>query len=920
MHKRTIALALSILLITLPIVFAQETAAPQQQDTEAPEIKYFSIYPEITSLQPTQFNYQAIDYGTGRNTETCSGVQRTEFFDKETGKILATRTGEQEDCVLEESFEYTPTQDGSFNICARTQDYSGRQSEEQCTKLTVVTKAPEPNKINFFDALGTLTHIKKEGTTASMRLYFENTNVLDLPQTLINVEKLTGIPSDWRNAFQSEDNTITMQDINVKTPFDCKITATIVDVFGNKATKDIQCSLTVDDTAPQTTTIITDLQDIEGAYLISTKEPTTITAQIDEKGTGFERNKNVYLDLSEIIRNDKVQADECHKTNNYWECTWKITATEPKGSYTISLLSSSEDDVGNSFAGEYKQDVDVTDDDVEIQDIQYAPQNPTTDDEIAIMVSLLATISSPTVEINAGKISTQQTPINAICEKDGTALRCSARIKNLKATEGPQPVLISAKNKEGKQKSVAQSIEIFATEPLVEDLFGFGNARLQPRNGIDRKTATITEYPIIATIFWAQKKTEKDLSIIAQSINCDNKYLAETPQLTGEQSTKPTMFMKFSTDVSDIQDSAIRIPCTAQLTIKKGNTLYQKPQKIEFTLKIPLYNNPLGTIEEGVQNKINDIEAQIKHLDNAIQQWEKTNAALGKLVAFGQTIAQTDAMMATITTIMWGISLVIAVCNVCAGPVAASAFWARYCFPSIKSYFATKFIWTPSIIPYAPIKQAAFIYSCQLCRHSGSLQIPFLEGISNIITKIDKQEGKPTFTAGGMLYGWEPYKSIHVAQNCYCPQAIEYNIRKEQQITCIYRNCIKEHAKKGLPFATCDQTYKTQNCLYVDGAAWKIAGGSRLAALMKQMLSNFIGSIGKLASSAAWTYACDPVIQFIEYEGSCDSYTQGLYYTSCALWGGAQELLETEFFSGNAFNWNQYDGDIKGHDYCGQIV
>ncbi|MBI4140494.1 hypothetical protein HY485_01510 [Candidatus Woesearchaeota archaeon] len=919
MHKRAIALALSILLITLPIVFAQETAIPQQ-DTEAPEIKYFSIYPEITSLQPAQFSHQTVDYGVGRDSTICSGIKKVEFFDKETGKVLATRTGEQEDCVLEESFEYTPTQDGSFNICARAQDYSGKQSEEQCTKLTVVTKAPEPNKIEFFDTLGTITHTKKEGTTASMKLYFENTNALDLPQTLINVEKLTGIPSDWRNAFQSEDNTITVQDINVKTPFDCKITATIVDVFGNKATKDAQCSLTVDDEAPQTTTIITDLQDIEGAYLISTKELTTITARIDEKGTGFGRNKNVYLDLSEIIRNDKVQADECHKTNEHWECTWKITATEPKGGYTITLLSSSEDDAENNFAGEFKQDVDITDDDVEIQDIQYAPQNPTTDDEIAIMVSLPATISSPTVEIDASKISTQQTPLNAVCEKDGTALRCSARIKNLKATEGLQPVIITAKDNKGNTKQITQTIEIFATEPLVEDLFGFGNARIQPRNGIDKKTATITEYPIVATIFWAQKKTETDLSIIAQSINCDDKYLAETPQLTGEQSTRPTMFMKFSTDVSDIKEPALKIPCTAQLTIKKGNTLYQKPQKIEFTLKIPLYNNPLGTIEEGVQNKINDIEAQIKHLDNAIQDWEKTNAALGKLVSFGQTIAQTDAMMATVTSIIWGIAWFIWWCIVCGGPPAGQAVWAVYALPSLNFfYFPTKFVWTPSIIPYAPIKQAAFIYSCQLCKHSGSLQIPFLGGISNIITKIDKQEGKPTFTAGGMLYGWEPYKSIHVAQNCYCPPAIEYNIRKEQQITCIYRNCIKEHAKKGLPFAACDQTYKTQNCLYVDSAAWKIAGGSRLASLMKQMLGNFL-SIGKLASSAAWTYACDPILHLEEYEISALALPGGWYYTSCALWGGAQELTETEFFSGNAFNWDQYDGDIKGHDYCGQIV
>ncbi|MBI4141909.1 hypothetical protein HY484_03220, partial [Candidatus Woesearchaeota archaeon] len=795
MHKKTIAIFLCTLLFTLPIIFAQQTAIPVQ-DNEAPEVQYFTIYPEITALQPVQFSYQAIDYGAGRNVDTCSGVQRVEFFDKETGRILATKQGEREDCYLEESFEYTPTADGTFNICARAQDYSGQQSEEKCAELAVVTQAPAVENIEFFDAIGTLTHIKKEGALLNMKLYFENTNVLDLSQTLINVEKLTGIQSDWRNALLSEENTITVPDINVQTPFNCEITATVVDVFGNKATKNAKCGLAVDNTAPQPIELITDIKDIEGAYLISNKEPTIITARFQETGSGFGRNKNVYLDLTEIIRNNKVQADECRKENENWICTWSITATTQKAGYTIKLLSTTEDDAGNNLNTDFKQDVDVTDEVVQILDIQYAPLNPTTDDELVIMVSVPAAIVEPTVEIDASKISNLQQPINTACEKDGTALRCNARIKNLRATEGIQPITITASDKKGNTKKITQPIEIFAVEPLIEDIFGFGSAQLQPRNGIDRKTATITEYPIIATIFWAQKRTEKDISILSQNINCDDKYLAEMPQLTGEQSIRPTMFLKFNTDVSDIQEPALKIPCTAQLIIKKKNTLYNKPQKIEFVLKIPLYNNPLGTIEETVKQKLNDIDAQIKHLDNSIQQWEKTNAALGKLVAFGQTIAQTDAIMAAVTTIIWGISMALFVSGI--GIPASIALWAGYCFPSVNTfYFPTKFVWTPSIIPYAPIKQAAFIYSCQLCNHAGSLSIPFLGGVSNIVTKIDDQDGKPTDTGGTAIYGWQPYKSIHVAQNCYCPQAIEYNIRKEQQVSCIYRNCIKEHAKKG---------------------------------------------------------------------------------------------------------------------------
>lgn len=918
MHKKIIALLLSILITTIPFAVAQQTELPVQ-DTQAPEVQYFSIFPEITSLQPTQFSYQAIDYGQGKDTSICSGVQKVEFFEKENGRVLTTRTGEREECFLEESFEYTPTADGTFNVCARATDFLGKQSEEQCAELTVVTHAPDVKKIEFFDVIGTFTHIEKTGKTLSMKLYFDNTDVLELSQTLINVEKLTGIPSDWRNALLSEDDTITVPDINVKTPFECKIITTIVDIFGNKATKDIQCNLAVDDAAPQTTEIITDIKDIEGAYLISTKEPSVITARIDEKGSGFERNKNVHLDLTAIIKNNKVQTDECHKVNDAWECTWKVVATVPKGGYTITLLDSSTDDAGNSVTSEFKQDVDVTDSTIEILDVQYAPANPTTNDQLTIMVSLPAIISNPLVEIDASKISLTQTPTPTQCEKDGTALRCTARIKNLKQTEGLQPIIITAKEDKGDTKQITQPIEIFAIEDLKEELFNFGGAHIQPLRGIDRKTATVAEYPLAVSITWTHKKQHQDLSIVSQNINCEDKYLAKTPDLVGQQSKRPTLFLTMSTDVSDLKDQTLKIPCTATLIIRKTNTIYKQPQKIPFTLKIPLYNNPLGEVDDVVQKKLDAIKAEIKHLDNRINKWEKTNSVLGKITGIAKIIAQADAIMSMIVTILWVLALVFP------NPYTIT-YWVLGCNLFYEFYLLSKIIWTPAYPTfYSPFKPLAIYYSCQLCQHSGSLSIPFLGGISNIVTKIDQHEGKPTTAESTTLYGWQPYKSIHVAQNCYCGQAIEYNLRKEQQIQCIYHSCIEEHTKKGLPLTACDQTYKTQNCLYVDSAAWKIAGGSRLASLIRQMTGNLMNSLGIAVSGIAWAVACDPLVWSVRYLAGCDSIpaTNPVISGSvpaCAVWGGTHELAETDFFAGNAFNWNEYNGGIDGYDYCGALL
>lgn len=667
--------------------------------------------------------------------------------------------------------------------------------------------------------------------------------------------------------------------------------------------------------------IKTDLKNSEGAYLASTKTLTQIIATFENAGTGFAKHKNVYLDLTEINKQSKVQATDCSQQAEKWQCIWNVQATTPTGPKTIKLLEESQNDNGIPITTELTQDIDVTDTTLTILDAQHTPKYPTETDTLTITTSLPAEASQPTVTIDTSQITQNQQETKTNCEKEENTLTCTAHVKNLKATSEPKTITIIAADSRGEIQETTLQIQIYQTETKTENKFRFAGITISPANGIDRKTATIIEYPLFATPRWLPTSSE-NLQIITQTIKCEEKYLATPPQITGKETKNPAIFLKITTDIAGIKENQIQIPCTMSITIRQDNTIYKEPETKDFTLTIPLYNNPLGEIDTAIQKKINETETEIKKFDSKIKDFQQINNALGKLAGISQTIAQMDAMMSAATAIVYTASLIWFAID----PVDAQVFWKAY-YDTYNPYnFAMKsFIWSPGPLPIfsnAILKLNAYVYTCQMCRHTGKIDVPILDTAGDIIAHIDMEEairGKTTSIQKKILKEWDPKKSIHVAQNCFCPNAIEYNLQKEKQLKCIYKRCIQEHAKKGLPITNCDKTFKEQNCLYIDSASWKLAGGAQFAQLMQRLAGNIIKELPLLTIGAAWQSQCDPLIgalNTIVYTQGYLIIPNGLFVPMCGVWAAALQLAETDFFTTNQFDWDLRDAELKGHDYC----
>lgn len=968
----TIAMFMIFLVTTIPFVSAQnaqQTAAVQNtaNDTEPPEITYFTIYPATTAASAVEFEYEAQDFGAKGESTQCSGIQKVEFYDAQTKQTITTANAEKNDCIVEDKLAYTPTRAGKQTICAVAQDYTGKRSTPKCAELNSVQQAPEPQKTEFSIKGAPTEFASKDGTTVDLKLLFEDASIIDIDATKVNVEKITGVPNDWRDALKTDQNTVTVPSITTAKNFECKITLDITDNFGNNAKKEIQCELKIDTDAPTPTSLDSELQDTDGFNLVSTQGKTKIIATINEKGIGFAQNKKVYLDLSQINNNANAQADKCEKNTktDLWQCEWQVKATAKKGVHTIKILSDSEDDFGNKFTKDLKQDVDVTDTTLSILDVQYAPEFPTEQDELTIITSVPAQASKPIVTVDASEITANKAKKNAECELDASATRCTATFTNLLASAGEKQVTITVQDSKGNKQQTAKKIQIFEAETKTKDYFSFGGATIRPTRGIDRKTATITQYPVFVTINWLAKET--DLEIATQTINCDEKYLATAPEINGKDTKRPTIFFRTTTDVSDVKEDSIKIKCTADLTIKKGKALYKKPETKEFTLTVPLYNTPLGTVGENIERTINQTTEQIKALGKKIDDVESTNRALGK--SYGLLLFFLQMLTFFINLAVMVVATLIKLLDVLPKDFVEKT-WNRMCTPTMK---ATRVIlilasggtlysfmgmdsWLTS-----SIWMSAMIYSCKLCpttklssdllltgevatklvgqytpatlesagaatqtktlrpvgetlADENTINVAKIASVgSGAYLALQEQKGKPTQIQAAIDYEWEPKKSLPVAQNCFCLNGIEYNLRKEQQIMCIYKKCVKEHAKKGLPITNCGRALTEQNCMYVESAAWKLAGGKQTTEAITSAVTNIIG-LQPLNSGPE--HACTPTSPPSLDDLCKGSVNNAQQMNQCGITNALSILQEMNFFAEKKQMWDLYNAELEGKDNC----
>lgn len=472
----------------------------------------------------------------------------------------------------------------------------------------------------------------------------------------------------------------------------------------------------------------------------------------------------------------------------------------------------------------------------------------------------------------------------------------------------------------GKIAAIVLIILLLAIPASTAELYQLANVKAVPEK-IDRRTATLTAVPIQLQTLLTPLQRENPAQILATKADCSSEDLVESYVLR-ETTRTPIIVVKLRPD-TEKEETAVN--CTMKITLRQNNQTTTEEKKINK--KIELYQSPLGEVDANIQQKLDAISADIHDFGRIVTRLQKTNKILGQIAAYAEKAALLDA---TNTFILGGFWTVMAVLEqIPYTRAAAQNIWKSGAPWQMQTHELVLWTtWNPGPGPVGAasilstfVKTLTIIQSCQVCDYSNSYTALIEQAAGKRIFTLDDTEGEPTTIQQFLVYEWKPYKSIHVAQACQCIPAISYNMQKEKQIKCIYKKCIEQNAEMGLPITECDKTLRQQQCLYVDGAAWRVAGGNGIAPIFSQLANFLFREIDTIARSAAWQYVCDYNIgsaremAYPEHYG-VDGVVGDFAVPMCAVTAGLQMLDETGFFKGNRYKWDQYIGDLQGEDYC----
>ncbi|MBW2973598.1 hypothetical protein KY346_04345 [Candidatus Woesearchaeota archaeon] len=521
----------------------------------------------------------------------------------------------------------------------------------------------------------------------------------------------------------------------------------------------------------------------------------------------------------------------------------------------------------------------------------------------------------------------------------------------------------------GKEIIPVPTEEVLVYEPGPEegvDFYTITGTSIYPRKGFDRRAVNTIPVPVYIQVMLKQKQSDSDVSIYDKSVQCSSEDISESYLVAGTDATY--VVVKSLPTIAE-RTSPVEVDCTLQLQIRKGQKIFTDLETEKFSKKIPVYNNPLGTISENAESQIGSLDDDIWDLQKRTNRISDINDWLATIVTIVQTIAQGDVLLNYVGAALWLVSVVLYELKSVpyVGPALealAKVFWKVISCELINNFFhegILGWIWNPGMVGTEVFsmkfgsalkrivstlsKTVSIIYSCQLCDYSSALYSGTKKTIYGDTTlDIEDKRGKPTVLETFTVYDWDPYRSIHVAMGCLCLPGIVYNMRKEVQINCIYRNCVKQNAELGLPFDNCQQTFKEQTCLYVDGAAWRVSGETAIAPLFSSLLTMILEQLPIMLASRGWSMLCDPDCGMFgkkdkkdgkkddcsmygleklntgddsAYPEECsDDPSQDWAVPMCGVWGATLILQEIDYFGTNKYSWDRFTAELEGEDYC----
>ncbi|MGV8151386.1 MAG: hypothetical protein ACP5NV_06700 [Candidatus Woesearchaeota archaeon] len=181
------------------------------------------------------------------------------------------------------------------------------------------------------------------------------------------------------------------------------------------------------------------------------------------------------------------------------------------------------------------------------------------------------------------------------------------------------------------------------------------------------------------------------------------------------------------------------INCTISARVRTGNRVYEKLELENIVISGRATSNTLGTIDSGVQKKINEQKAALRELDSTMQTYISFEKTIGTLCDLVNILVKINSLVQTIKSALYGICL------------ALESFWGigegiwTTLAPPMNwmDKMVQQYLWPTGInldnwIGYI-VKYTCMLYTCQHYKVSGlySMTVDAI-GIGNAISERNK--------------------------------------------------------------------------------------------------------------------------------------------------------------------------------------
>ena len=446
------------------------------------------------------------------------------------------------------------------------------------------------------------------------------------------------------------------------------------DLAGNNRSENLNYQIFVDSESPVPLFLNVEGQQPETLNYIS-QQGNTFVLTIQEDGSGLNA-MDVSIDARQLTGNPKQPADNCSQMGDIYTCYWyNMKSLQFSGKSFISTSTTITDRVGNLVNSSLLLEVEIDNKDPIIENFEHFPKFPTYNDKILISAKVSDNESGvrkatfyPGSILNASELG-MDCQIESSNEENNEEtnegnnqsnrrnVKCSVELTGLEKVAKTDKVKIIVEDFAG--NTVERNLLLEISEPIVStpDFFTVHSTTISPSK-VPRKAVSQVAFSMFAKVSLAIKDIKESAQIISASAECSNSSYVDRNSiyLLNEGTLEPIIGFRLAPTVGGVTADRIKVNCKLNMIIKKEDLIFSRPEVESVELNIPLYDAPIGAVDENVNAKLGSLNTEITDLEKEIKSKEEYANILATWCTISKLMGELNSILQNVKMIYYTVT------------------------------------------------------------------------------------------------------------------------------------------------------------------------------------------------------------------------------------------------------------------------